>query len=233
MRYHHVLNNPIGRTRIPLELHLCEACVGDYVRLQVNGNHEPGYFTEHEVNEEEVDLTDDPPVDLAINENASSFQQWYALMLRNRRNRRNAEQRRPDDDRDDVDGSENTASEANASYLPSTEAHPDADSDPGEPEPDPEPELKRQRIDNEDITDAQASSSGSLPPLITVAAAIPCAAANPLSQISHPLYQSDADGEGNPAERDDDGNDEAFDHYIDNSNRDHASALRRNDSSFR
>ena len=67
MRYHHVLNNPFGGTRIPLDLHLCEACVGDYVRLQVNGNYEPGYFTEHEENEEEEDFTDDPPVDLAIN----------------------------------------------------------------------------------------------------------------------------------------------------------------------
>ena len=207
--------------------------MGDYVRLQVNGNYEPGYFTEHEENEEEEDLTDDPPVDLAINENASSFQQWYALILRNRRNRRNAEQRHPDNDRDDVDGSENTASEANASYFPSTEAHPDADSDHGEPEPDPEPELKRQRTDNEDITDAQVSSSGSLPPLITVAAAIPCAAANPLSQISHPFYRSGADAEGNPAERDDNCNDEAFDRYVENSNRDRASTLRRNDSFFR
>ena len=85
-------------------------------------------------------------------------------MLRNRRSRRNAEQRHPDYDRDDVDVSENTGSETNANYFPSTEAHPDADSDHGEPEPDPEPELKRQRLDHEDITDAQVSSPGSLTP---------------------------------------------------------------------
>ena len=65
--------------------------MGDYVRLQVNGNYERGYFMEHEENEEEEDFTDDPPVDLALSENGSSFQQWYALMLRSRRNRRNAE----------------------------------------------------------------------------------------------------------------------------------------------
>ena len=41
MRYHHVFNNPIAGTRIPLDLHVCEACMEDYVRLQVNGNYEP------------------------------------------------------------------------------------------------------------------------------------------------------------------------------------------------
>ena len=205
----------------------------NYVRLHVNGNYEPGYFTEHEENEEEEDLADDPPVNLTVNENASSFQQWFALMLRNRRNRRNAERRCPDDDRDDVDGSENTASQTNASNFPSTEVRRDNDSDRGEPEPDPEPELKRQRVDNDDSDHAQVSSSGSLPPLITVAAAVPCAAANPLSLSSHPLYQSGAGGEDNPAEHDHNNNDDAFDHHAENSNRDHVSASRRSGSPFR
>ena len=207
--------------------------MGDYVCLQVNGNYEPGYFTEHEENEEEEDLTDDSPVDLTVNEIASSCQQWFALMLRNRRHRRNAERRCPDDDHDDVDGSENAASETNASNFPLTEVHHDNDSDCGEPEPDPEPELKRQRVDNEESDHAQVSSSGSLPPLITVAAAVPCAAANPLSLVSHPLYQSGAGGENNPAEHDHNNNDDAFDHHADNSNHDHIPASRRNGSSFR
>ena len=153
-------------------------------------------------------------------------------MLRNRRNRRNAERRGPDDDHDDVDGSEDTASETNASNFPSTEVHRDNDSDCGEPEPDPEPELKRQRVDNDDSDHAQVSSSGSLPPLITVAAAVPCAAANPLSLVSHPLYQRGAGNDNNPAEQNHDNEDDAFDHQAENSNRDHVSASRRNGSPF-
>ena len=41
MRYHHVFNNPISGTRITLDLQLCEACMDDYLLLQINGNYEP------------------------------------------------------------------------------------------------------------------------------------------------------------------------------------------------
>ncbi len=53
LRYHHTLNNPIGGTRIPLDLHICHECMDDYVSLQVRGQYEPGYFTETEGNEVE------------------------------------------------------------------------------------------------------------------------------------------------------------------------------------
>ena len=39
-------------------------------------------------------------------------------MLRNRQNRRNAVRQSPDDDHDDVDGSEDTASETNVDNFP-------------------------------------------------------------------------------------------------------------------
>ena len=165
----------------------------DYVRLQVNGEYEPGYFTEHEENEEEEeeeeeeDPTDDPPVSLSTNEYASSFQQWFNLMLRRRRDRRNAARQSPDDDRDDVDGSENTASETDVGNFPPVGVCPGSDSDHGVQEPGSEPDLKRQRTDDHNPHCVQSSSSGSMPPLINVAAAVPCAAANPLSLVSHPL----------------------------------------------
>ena len=109
----------------------------DYVRLQASGEYEPGYFTDHEENEEEEDLADDPPVSLTVNENASSFQQWFELMLRNRQSRRNTARQSPDEDRDDVDGSENTASETDVGNFPSVGICPGSDSDHGKHEPDP------------------------------------------------------------------------------------------------
>ena len=66
-------------------------------------------------------------------------------MLRNRQNRRNAVRQSPDDDHDDVDGSEDTASETNVDNFPLEEGRPGSDSDCGEPEPDPEPERSRVR----------------------------------------------------------------------------------------
>ena len=106
----------------------------------------------------------------------------------------NNERQREDADIDDVCGSENTDSEvANAIEAGWELVGPGVGDNPirsdDSAEPDPEPDTKRRKIDpiRELLSDAQASSSGSLPPLINVAAAVPCAAANPFSQVSHPL----------------------------------------------
>ena len=90
----------------------------DYACLQIGGQYEPGYFTENEENEEEEDLTDDPPDSPDDDAYASSFERWFNFMRRNRRNRRATARRSPNDDRDDVDGSENTASETDIGNLP-------------------------------------------------------------------------------------------------------------------
>ena len=203
----------------------------DYVRLQVNGEYEPGYFTEHEENEEEEErLTDDPPVNPSTDEYNSSFQQWFNLMLRRRRDRRNAARQSPDDDRDDVDGSKNTASETDVGNFPPVGVCPGSESDHSIHEPDSEPDHKRQRTDDNDPHCVQSSSSGSMPPLINAAAAIPCAAANPLSLVSHPLYQQgNGDNDDHAVQNIDD---DTNDHQADDSNRDHASATRRTGSSF-
>ncbi len=100
----------------------------DYVRLQVGGQYEPGYFTENEENAEEEDLTDDPPDSPDDDSYASSFELWFNSMRRNLRNRRATTRRSPDDDRDDVDGSENTASETDIGNFPPHGLHPDYDS---------------------------------------------------------------------------------------------------------
>ena len=140
-------------------------------------------------------------------------------MRRNRRNRRAIIRRSPNDDRDDVDGSENTASETDIGNLPPHGLPPDCDPDGGDH--DPEPDAKRQRVtDNEAIDDIPSSSSGSVP-LINVAAAIPCAAASPLSLTSHPLYHANQTGE-----------EDTNDQRTENSNRDNASASRREGSPF-
>ena len=150
-------------------------------------------------------------------------------MRRNRRDRRAAIRRSPNDDRDDVDGSENTASETDVGNLPLHGLRPD--SDPIDGDPDPEPDAKRQRVsDNETLCGVPSSSSGSIPPLINVAAATPCAAAGPLSLVSHPLYQRGAGGNDNRADQtyEEDTNDQ----QAEDSNRDHTSASRRDGSSF-
>ena len=229
MKYHHVFNNPIGGTRIPLDLHICEACMNDYVCLQIQGQSEPGYFTEHEENEEEEDLTDDPTDSPTDDDYASSFQRWFNLMRRNRRDRRATIRRSPNDDRDDVDGSENTASETDIGNFPPRGLCPH--SDPIGGDPDPEPDAKRQRVsNNETLGGVPSSSSGSVPPLINVAAAIPCAAAAPLSLASHPLYQRGAEGDDNHADRTEE--EDTNDQQTENRNRDHASASRREGSPF-
>ena len=217
MRYHHILNNPIGGTRIPLDVHICHACLDDYVSLQIGGQYEPGYFTETEGNEVEEDFADDLSEDLDPDDDAyaSSFERWFNLMRRNRRNRRATDRHSPSDDRDDVDGSENTASETNTGNLP---AHgPPQNSDSDEDILDPEPDAKRSRLaDDEAAVARPSSSSGSMPRLIDAAAAVPCAAANMLSLSSHPLY------------REEDTNDQ----QNEDGNRDNASASRRDGSSF-
>ena len=169
--------------------------MNDYVCLQISGQYEPGYFTDHEENEEEEeDLTDDPPDSPDDDNYASSFERWFNFMRRNRRNRRATTRRSPSDDRDDVDGSENTASETDIGNFPPHGLPPDSDPDGGDR--DPEPDAKRQRVsDNETFGGVPSSSSGSMPPLINVAAAIPCAAASPLSLTSHPLYHANQKGE--------------------------------------
>ena len=143
------------------------------------------------------------------------------FMRRNRQNRRATRRRSPNDDRDDVDGSENTASETDIGNLLPHGLPPDSDPDGGDH--DPEPDAKRQRVnDNEAIDDIpSSSSSGSVPPLINVAAAIPCAAASPLSLSSHPLYHASQSSE-----------EDTNDQQNENSNRDNASASRREGSSF-
>ena len=141
-------------------------------------------------------------------------------MRRNRRYRRATIRRSPNDDRDDVDGSENTASETDIGNLPPHGLPPDCDPDGGDH--DPEPDAKRQRVtDSDTVADAPSSSSGFVPPLINVAAAVPCAAASPLSLTSHPLYHTDQTGE-----------EDTNDQQTENSNRDNASASRREGSSF-
>ena len=141
-------------------------------------------------------------------------------MRRNRRNRRATARRSPNDDRDDVDGSENTASETDVGNLPAHGPPRDYDHDGGNQ--DPEPDAKRQRVtDNEAVDDRPSSSSGSMPPLVNVAAAIPCAAASPLSLSSHPLDHASQTSE-----------EDANDQQNENSNRDNTSASRREGSSF-
>ena len=148
--------------------------------------------------------------------------------MRNIRDSRiNHERQREDADIADVCGSETTDSEVanaiEAGWGLDPEAGDDAirSDDDAEPEPDPEPDIKRRKIDEttELLSDAQASSYGSLPPLINVATAVPCAAANPFSQVSPPLYQHVADGEGNLAEGDGNGNDGIFDHDVEEGKR--------------
>ena len=114
----------------------------------------------------------------------------------------------------------NTASETDLGNLPMHGPPPDYDPDGGNH--DPEPDAKRQRVtDNEAVADTPSSSSGLVPPLINVAAAIPCAAASPLSLTSHPLYHTNQTGE-----------EDTNDRQTENSNRDNASALRREGSPF-
>ena len=188
LRYHHTLNNPIGGTRIPLDLHICHECMDDYVSLQIRGQYEPGYFTEtegHEVEEQFADDSSDPsePGDDTY---ASSFERWFNLMRRNRRNRRATNIRSPNDDRDDVDGSECTASEEDVGNFPERGPPRDREQDNSRPEPS----SKRMRLSDEEAAAAgRSSSSSSAPRLVDTAAAVPCAAATPLSLSSHPLYQ--------------------------------------------
>ena len=75
----------------------------DYVRRAINEGYEAVYFTEREENQEEEDLADDPLTpDVTSDNDASSFQRWYALMHSTRRNARiNHEQQRSDADLDD------------------------------------------------------------------------------------------------------------------------------------
>ena len=212
LKYHHTLNNPVGGTRVPLDVHICHECLDDYVSLQVRGQYEPGYFTETEGNAAD-DSSEEPDPDDDVY--ASSFERWFNLMRRNRRNRRSTDIRSPNDDRDDVDGSENTASETNIGNFPSQGPPRSDDSD--EDVLDPEPDAKRSRLSNSDAATARpSSSSGSMPRLIDAAAAIPCAAATPLSLSSHPLYSEE----------------NTNDHENEDGNRDNDSAPRRDGSSF-
>ena len=150
-------------------------------------------------------------------------------MRRNRQKRRVTIRRSPNDDRDDVDGSENTASETDVGNLPLHGLRPD--SDPVGGDHDPGPNAKRQRVsDNETLGGVPSLSFGSMPPLINIAAATPCAAASPLSLVSHPLYQRGAGGNDNHADQtyEEDTNDQ----QAEDSNRDSPSASRRENSSF-
>ena len=217
LKYHHIFDNPVGGTRVPLGIHICHECLDDYVSLQVGGQYEPGYFTETEGNEVEDNLADDSSEDLDPDDDiyASSFERWFNLMRRNRRNRRSADRRSPNDDRDDVDGSENTASETNVGNFPAQGPPQDDDSD--EDILEPEPNAKRSRLaDDEAAAAGPSCSSSSMPRLIDAAAAVPCAAATPLSLSSHPLYR----------ERD------TNDQQNEDSNRDNAPASARGGSSF-
>ena len=217
LKYHHILNKPIGGTRIPLDVHICHECLDDYVSLQVRGQYEPGYFTETEGNEVEEQFADDSSEEPDPDDDiyASSFERWFNLMRRNRRNRRSTDVRSPNDNRDDVDGSENTASETNVGNFPAQGPPQSDDSD--EDILDPEPDAKRTRLADDEAAAARpSSSSGSMPRLIDAAAAVPCAAATPLSLSSHPLY------------REEDTNDQ----QNEDGNRDNDSAPRRDGSSF-
>ena len=178
---------------------------------------EPGYFTDTEggtVEEVTADDSSDPP-EPGDDIYASSFERWFNQMRRNRRNRRSESIRSPNDDRDDVDGSENTASEEDVGNFPvqgppRDEASYEDDSEPG-------PSAKRVRLsEGEAATAGPSSSSSSMPRLVDAAAAIPCAAATPLSLSSHPLYQ----------ERD------TNDQQNEDSNRDNAPASARGGSPF-
>ena len=136
-------------------------------------------------------------------------------MRRNRHNRRSTDIRSPNDDRDDVDGSENTASETDVGNFPAQGPPSDEASD--EDNLGPEPSAKRLRLSDEEAAAAGASSSSSsMPRLIDAAAAVPCAAATPLSLSSHPLYR----------ERD------TNDQQNEDSNRDNAPASARGGSPF-
>ena len=178
----------------------------DYVSLQVGGQYEPGYFTETEGNEVEEQFADDSsdPSEPGDDVYASSFERWFNLMRRNRRNRRATNIRSPNDDRDDVDGSENTASEEDVGNFPVR--GPQRDRTRDEDDSEPEPSTKRVRLSVEEAATAvRSSSSSSMPRLVDAAAAVPCAAATPLSLSSHPLYQqrNTNDRQNEDSDRDD------------------------------
>ena len=217
LRYHHILNNPIGGTRIPLDVHFCHECLDDYTTLQVGVQFEPGYFTDTEggtVEEVTADDSSDPP-EPGDDTYASSFERWFNQMRRNRRNRRSESIRSPNDNHDDVDGSENTASEEDVGNFPVQGPQLDEASDRDDSEQ--APSAKRMRLSAEEAAIAvRSSSSSSMPRLVDAAAAVPCAAATPLSLSSHPLYQ----------ERD------TNDQQNDDSNRDNAPASARGGSPF-
>ena len=88
-----------------------------------------------------------------------------------------------------VNADSEVANAIEAGFNPESGDYANQGNDDAEPEPDPEPELKRRRVNEtkEVLSASQASSSGSLPPIINVATAVPCATANPFSQVSHPL----------------------------------------------
>ena len=190
LKHHHILNNPIGGTRIPLDVHYCHECLDDYITLQVGVQFEPGYFTDTEEGTIDIVIPDDSsdPPETDDDVYASSFERWYNQLRRNRRNRRSESIRSPNDDRDDVDGSENTASEEDVGNFPVQGPPRDEASD--EDDSEPEPSAKRVRLSEEEAATAgPSSSSSSMPRLVDAAAAVPCAAATPLSLSSHPLYQ--------------------------------------------
>ena len=60
IRNHTIFNNPVGGARVPLNLHMCRACLNDYVRLATD--EQQNYFTDHEEGEEEDEIDDDPPI---------------------------------------------------------------------------------------------------------------------------------------------------------------------------
>ena len=90
MMHHHLRNNPICGTRIPLDLHICHARMSDYMTLQIGGQFDivDGQISEgYEVEEA---FTDDLPEDLSPDNDAyaSSFERCFNLMRRNRQHRR-------------------------------------------------------------------------------------------------------------------------------------------------
>ena len=190
LKYHHILDKPIGGTRIPLDVHFCHECLDDYTTLQIGEQFEQGYFTDTEggtVEEATADDSSDPP-EPGDDIYASSFERWFNQIRRNRRARRSESIRSPNDDRDDVDGRENTASEEDVGNFPVR--GPQRDRERDEDDSEPEPSTKRVRLSEEEAATAvRSSSSSSIPRLVDAAAAVPCAAATPLSLSSHPLYQ--------------------------------------------